>query len=107
MAKQRRPQPKLTKTQVSPSASQTSQPASTTSGDSGSAGRPADPSSGPQRRATYYEALALYERGLATLQRHDYGGAATLFESVLRQYPDEKELHERVRLYLSICRRQA
>jgi tetratricopeptide (TPR) repeat protein len=26
---------------------------------------------------------------------------------VLRQYPEEKELHERVRLYLNICRRQA
>ena len=30
-----------------------------------------------------------------------------LFESVLRQYPEEKELHERVRLYLNICERQA
>jgi tetratricopeptide (TPR) repeat protein len=27
-------------------------------------------------------------------------------ESVLRQYPEEKELHERVRLYLNICKRQ-
>jgi tetratricopeptide (TPR) repeat protein len=26
---------------------------------------------------------------------------------VLRLYPDEKELHERVRLYLNICQRQA
>jgi outer membrane protein assembly factor BamD (BamD/ComL family) len=49
----------------------------------------------------------LYERGLETLQRHDYNGAADLFESVLRQYPEEKELHERVRLYLNICQRQA
>ena len=30
-----------------------------------------------------------------------------LLESVLRQYPEEKELHERVRLYLNICQRQA
>ena len=61
----------------------------------------------PPRRSTYVEAVALYERGLATLQRHDYNGAADLFESVLRQYPEEKELHERVRLYLNICQRQA
>jgi tetratricopeptide (TPR) repeat protein len=60
-----------------------------------------------QRRSTYVEAVALYERGLATLQRHDYAAAADVFESVLRQYPEEKELHERVRLYLNICRRQA
>jgi outer membrane protein assembly factor BamD (BamD/ComL family) len=53
------------------------------------------------------EAVALYERGLETLQRHDYNGAGDIFESVLRQYPEEKELHERVRLYLNICQRQA
>jgi tetratricopeptide (TPR) repeat protein len=60
-----------------------------------------------QRRTTYFEAVALYERGLEALQRHDFGSAANLFESVLRQYPEEKELHERVRLYLNICQRQA
>ena len=49
----------------------------------------------------------MYERGLEALQRHDYSAAADLFESVLRQYPEEKELHERVRLYLNICQRQA
>jgi outer membrane protein assembly factor BamD (BamD/ComL family) len=49
----------------------------------------------------------LYERGLEALQRHAFADAADLFDSVLRQYPDEKELHERVRLYLNICQRQA
>jgi outer membrane protein assembly factor BamD (BamD/ComL family) len=53
------------------------------------------------------EAVALYERGLEALQRHDFAGAGSLFESVLRLYPEEKELHERVRLYLNICQRQA
>ena len=61
----------------------------------------------PQRRSTYIDAVALYERGLEALQRHDYREATDLLESVLRQYPDEKELHERVRLYLNICQRQA
>jgi tetratricopeptide (TPR) repeat protein len=60
----------------------------------------------PERRTTYPEAVALYERGLEALQRHAYGEAANAFESVLRQYPEEKELHERVRLYLNICKRQ-
>src|SRR5262245_26372769 len=55
------------------------------------------------RRSTYIEAVALYERGLEALQRHDYQDATDRFESVLRQYPEEKELHERVRLYLNIC----
>ena len=61
----------------------------------------------PIRRSTYIEAVAVYERGLEALRRHDYLNAGELFESVLRQYPEEKELHERVRLYLNICRRQA
>jgi tetratricopeptide (TPR) repeat protein len=61
----------------------------------------------PVRRSTYFEAVAVYERALAALQRHDFAEATALLESVLRQFPDEKELHERVRLYLNICQRQA
>lgn len=51
--------------------------------------------------------MAVYERGLEALQRHDYPAAIERLESVLRLYPEEKELHERVRLYLNICQRQA
>jgi tetratricopeptide (TPR) repeat protein len=58
------------------------------------------------RRSTYFEAVAVYERGLEALQRHDYRAALERFESVLRLYPEEKELHERVRLYVNVCRRQ-
>jgi tetratricopeptide (TPR) repeat protein len=64
-------------------------------------------SSSPQRRATYIEAVAIYERGLEAMQRHDYHSALDLLNSVLRLYPDEKELHERVKLYLNVCERQA
>ena len=70
--------------------------------------RPA-PSAPPPvpRRSTSADAVALYERALEALQRHEYETAGNLLESVLRQYPEEKELHERVRLYLNICQRQA
>jgi tetratricopeptide (TPR) repeat protein len=61
----------------------------------------------PQRRTTYFEAVAVYERGVEALQRHEYQQAMDLLQSVLRLYPEEKELHERVRLYLNICERQA
>lgn len=60
----------------------------------------------PAKRTTYLEAVAVYQQGLQALQRHDYGAAARLFNSVLDQYPEEKELHERVRLYLKVCERQ-
>jgi tetratricopeptide (TPR) repeat protein len=59
------------------------------------------------RRSTYFEAVALYEKGLECLQRHEYGEAVELLRSVLIKYPEEKELHERVRLYLNICERHA
>jgi len=112
MAKQRRPQPRPNKAQASSSSAPPARPASSVSGVGGSdrlavtpSGRQASQAP-PQRRSTSFEAVALYERGLKTLQHHDYRGAEDIFESVLRQYPDEKELHERVRLYLNICRRQ-
>jgi tetratricopeptide (TPR) repeat protein len=103
MAKQRRPSAKPTKAQ-SPSAHSARPLRGAAPPRPGSA--PVDPAA-PQRRSTYFEAVALYERGLEALQRHDYNGAGDLFESVLRQYPEEKELHERVRLYLNICKRHA
>ena len=60
----------------------------------------------PVVRPGYLDAVALYEQGLAALQAHEYSRAATLLRSVLSGHPEEKELHERVRLYLNICQRQ-
>ena len=100
MAKQRRPQPRP----KSP-APVTAGPSATTR-EAAAKSAPARPS-GPERRANYPEAVALYERGLEALQRHAYREASDLLESVLRLFPEEKELHERVRLYLNICQRQS
>jgi tetratricopeptide (TPR) repeat protein len=103
MAKQpRRPPPRPGKTSTEPPVARSSRP------DTSVPARPpaqSGSSSGPQRRSTYFDAVAVYERGLEALQRHAYQEAASLLESVLRQYPEEKELHERVRLYLNICQR--
>jgi tetratricopeptide (TPR) repeat protein len=46
--------------------------------------------------------VAVYEKGLEALQRRDYQVSVELFESVLRLYPEERELLERVRLYLNV-----
>jgi tetratricopeptide (TPR) repeat protein len=61
----------------------------------------------PARRASYVEAVAVYERAMESLQRHEYSRALTLLRSVLTSYPEEKELHERVRLYINVCERHA
>ena len=59
----------------------------------------------PQSRPRYLEAVALYEQGMAALQTHEYARASSTLRSVLSRYPEEKELHERVRLYLNVCDR--
>ena len=97
MAKQRRPAQKPAKRPVEAVALSRPQTPATSTPESAQIAR----------RSTYVEAVALYERGLDALQRHAYAEAVNLLESVLRQYPEERELHERVRLYLNICERQA
>ncbi len=59
------------------------------------------------RPDVHVEAVRLYEQGVEALQQREYARATQLLASVLERYPDEKELHERVRLYLNVCRRQA
>jgi tetratricopeptide (TPR) repeat protein len=96
----KRPQPKL-KAQAPPTTATTASTRRAPTGNGG-AGLTA-----PYTRPTYVEAVAIYEKGIEALQRHDYNHALELLQSVLRQYPEEKELHERVRLYLNICERHA
>jgi tetratricopeptide (TPR) repeat protein len=103
MAKQRRPA-KPAKEKAEPSAIRTESPPNRRQS---VPAPPASAAEGSSRRSTYIEAVAIYERGLDALQHHDYTGAFQLFESVLLKYPEEKELQERVRLYLNICQRQA
>jgi tetratricopeptide (TPR) repeat protein len=60
----------------------------------------------PARKPGFYEAVAIYERGVQALQRHDFQGAAGFFRTVLERYPEERELLERARLYLRVCERE-
>ena len=69
------------------------------------AATPAPPPA-PPRKPGFYEAVAIYERGVQALQRHDYSGAAELFRSVIERYPEERELLERAHLYLRVCERE-
>ena len=67
---------------------------------------PPAPTPPPPRKPGFYEAVAIYERGVQALQRHDFAGAATSFRAVLERYPEERELLERARLYLRVCERE-
>ena len=66
----------------------------------------APPAAAPPRKPGFYEAVAIYERGVQGLQRHDFAGAAELFRTVIDKYPEERELLERARLYLRVCERE-
>lgn len=66
---------------------------------------PQSPPPAPLPRPGHLEAVALYEQGVAALQAHEYPRASSLLRSVLSRYPEERELHERVRLYLNVCER--
>ena len=65
----------------------------------------AAPQAPPIPRPGHLEAVALYEEGVAALQAHEYPRASSLLRSVLGRFPEERELHERVRLYLNVCER--
>jgi tetratricopeptide (TPR) repeat protein len=49
--------------------------------------------------------VALYEEGIAALQSHDFARSSSLLRSVVSRFPEERELHERARLYLNVCER--
>ncbi len=68
--------------------------------------RAKEPPPPPPKKPAYYEAIALYERGVQALQRHNYPAAAEHFRTVLERYPEERELVERARLYLRVCERE-
>lgn len=55
----------------------------------------------------YRRALGRYEQAIAALQRHEFETAAALFGQVIDDFPAERELHERSRRYLQICRRES
>ena len=103
MAKQRRARPRPGPSKPARSAPR----AAPRPGPSARSARPSDRPAAPVTRAGYLEAVALYEKALSALQAHESARASSLLRSVLANYPEEKELHERVRLYLNICERQA
>ncbi|HEU5179521.1 MAG TPA: tetratricopeptide repeat protein [Candidatus Polarisedimenticolia bacterium] len=52
------------------------------------------------------QAIKDYDQALGFLRRKDYSAATEAFEKVLSTYPDEKEMADRCRVYLTICRRE-
>jgi tetratricopeptide (TPR) repeat protein len=64
------------------------------------------PAAPPPPPPSHLEAVALYERGVESLQRRAFELAAATFRDILGRYPEEREIHERARLYLKVCERE-
>ena len=59
-----------------------------------------------RRKPGFYEAVAIYERGVQALQRHDYARAPSCSAAVIDRYPEERELVERARVFVRVCERE-
>ncbi|MGB9893200.1 MAG: hypothetical protein ACPLRA_02215, partial [Candidatus Saccharicenans sp.] len=57
------------------------------------------------KRDDYQKALSLYTQGIKDFRRGDYEKATESFESLMEKYPEEHELVDRAKVYLSICKR--
>ncbi len=66
---------------------------------------PAPPPVAP-RKPGFYEAVAIYERGVQALQRHDYVTGRRTVPDGHRQVPEERELVERARVFVRVCERE-
>lgn len=55
------------------------------------------------RKPGFYEAVAIYERGVQALQRREMQVAAEHFRTVIERYPEERELLERSIVFLRVC----
>lgn len=65
----------------------------------------AAPGAESQTRPGHLEAVALYEQGVAAMQAHEFARASSALRAVIAGYPSERDLHDRVRLYLNVCDR--
>ncbi len=57
------------------------------------------------KKSDYDKALSLYNQGIKEFRKEDYEKALSSFESLLGKYPEEHELIDRAKVYMSICKR--
>lgn len=59
------------------------------------------------RTANLDKAIKEYEEALKMMGRKDFGKAARLFDAIIKEHPAEREVCDRARIYLSVCRSHA
>jgi Flp pilus assembly protein TadD len=56
-----------------------------------------------KKKDDYQKALSLYSQGIKDFRRRDLEKAVSSFESLIEKFPEEHELVDRARVYLTIC----
>ncbi|RFT15461.1 MAG: hypothetical protein OP8BY_0351 [Candidatus Saccharicenans subterraneus] len=58
-----------------------------------------------KKKDDYQKALALYNQGIKDFRKNDYDKALVSFRELVETYPEEHELVDRAKVYISICER--
>ncbi|MDD8020529.1 MAG: tetratricopeptide repeat protein [Acidobacteriota bacterium] len=58
-----------------------------------------------KKKDDYQKALSLYGQGIKDFRRREYDKAVSSFESLIEKFPEEHELVDRARVYLTICQK--
>ncbi len=58
------------------------------------------------RKERSRRAMRLYENGVTGMQKHKFAAAQKALQKLVDEYPEERELNERARLYLAVCDRE-
>jgi len=58
-----------------------------------------------KKKDEYQKALSLYSQGIKDFRRRDYEKALSSFENLIEKFPEEHELVDRARVYLTICQK--
>ena len=59
-----------------------------------------------ERKVRSERALKIYEAGVTAVQKRKFSIAAKALNEVIDEYPEERELKERAKLYLAVCERE-
>ena len=59
-----------------------------------------------ERRARSARALKIYAAGVTAVQKRKFSIAAKTLNEVINDYPEEREIQERAKLYLAVCERE-
>ena len=59
-----------------------------------------------ERKVRSERALKIYEAGVTAVQKRKFSIAAKALNEVIDEYPEEREIKERAKLYLAVCERE-